>query len=548
MTYEEALNKIHERLKFGNKLTLTRIRELLHLLGDPHESLRVIHVAGTNGKGSVSKYIYHVLSENGFKVGLYTSPYIIDFRERIECDGNWISRDELTVLTERVFDAVQLMETLGSDSPTEFEIVMAIAFLYYEKMKCDYVVLEVGLGGRGDATNIIKAPLVSIITSISFDHMEYLGNTLAEIAEEKAGIIKRSCPVVYDVRDQSAAEVIQKKAGQMHSRAFAVQDFVRDISVLEATLEGSSFSVSVLGQKYENVFTPLPGLHQINNAITALTALAVLQTERNICLDREKIIQGMAKTKHVARFEIIGKHPLMIIDGAHNVEGMNAFCDSIKPFIANKKTLFVLGILRDKEYKKMLETVLLLDVDIAVSEPENARKASAEELGAAIEAMGGKAEVIGDAQHAVSYVKNRVNQYECVLFAGSLYFVSVIREAFYRRKGAGMKIRYEETKDCELLVKIFESNEIEVEEDEFSGGRTALVKGFAAFDEESENKLVGAIALAKRMNHDIINRNCRQSGIQTQRYCREIIKTGYGRSQIQECEYNLDCCKSSSVF
>lgn len=430
MTYEEALSKIGDRLRFGNKLTLTRIRELLHLLGNPQESLRIIHVAGTNGKGSVSKYIYNALRENDFKVGLYTSPYIIDFRERIECDGNWITQDEMAILTESVFNAVQLMESLGSDAPTEFEIVMAVAFLYYEKMQCDYVVLEVGLGGRGDATNIIAKPMVSVITSISFDHMEYLGNTLAEIAEEKAGIIKEACPVVYDVRDQSAAEVIQKKARQVHSRAFAVQASVRDVSVSEATLEGSRFSVSVLGQEYEDVFTPLPGLHQVNNAITALTALEVLQTEHHIRLDQKKMIEGMAKTKHAARFEKIRENPLMIIDGAHNAEGMNAFCDSVKPFIENKRTLFVLGILRDKEYKKMLETALSLHVDIAVSEPENIRKASAEELGAAIESIGGKAEVIGDVQHAISYVKEHLCQYECVLFAGSLYFVSVIREAF----------------------------------------------------------------------------------------------------------------------
>lgn len=434
MTYEEALNKIHDRLRFGNKLTLTRIRELLHLLGNPHEALHIIHVAGTNGKGSVSKYIYNALRENEFKVGLYTSPYIIDFRERIECDGSWITRDEMAMLTGRVFDAVELMESMGSDAPTEFEIVMAVAFLYYKKMECDYVVLEVGLGGRGDATNIIANPLVSIITSISYDHMEYLGNTLAEIAEEKAGIIKKSCPVVYDVKDLSAAMVIQKKAKKTHSHAFAVQDFVRDISVLETTLEGSCFSVSVFGQEYEDVFTPLAGLHQVTNAITALTALEVLQRERNIQLDRKKIICGIAKTKHAARFEKIGENPLMIIDGAHNAEGMNAFCDSIKPFIKNKKTLFVLGILRDKEYKKMLAAALALQVDIAVSEPDNARKASADELAAAIEAMGGRAEIIGDAQQAIEYVREHFTKYECILFAGSLYFVSVIREAFIGRK------------------------------------------------------------------------------------------------------------------
>jgi dihydrofolate synthase/folylpolyglutamate synthase len=434
MTYEDALNEIHDRLRFGNKLTLTRIKELLHLLEDPHKSLRIIHVAGTNGKGSVSKYIYNALRENGFKVGLYTSPYIVDFRERIECDGTWITQEELVAFTERVFNAVHLMESTGSDAPTEFEIVVAMAFLYYKEKGCDYVVLEVGLGGRGDATNVIAKPLVSIITSISFDHMEYLGNTLAEIAEEKAGIIKKSCPIVYDVQDKTAAQTIQKKAKQMNSRAFAVQSLAKNISVFEPSLDGSRFSVSILGQEYSNVFTPLAGLHQVDNAITALTALNVLQTEHDIRLDSEKIVQGLAKTRHVARFEKIWDDPLMIIDGAHNAEGMKAFCNSVKPFIEKKKTLFILGILKDKEFIKMLETVLSLRVDIAVSEPENSRKASAKELGAVVESLGGKAEILGDAQHAIAYAKDNFGNYECILFAGSLYFVSAIREGFIGRE------------------------------------------------------------------------------------------------------------------
>ena len=430
MTYEEALSKIHDRLRFGNKLTLTRIKELLHLLGDPHKTLRIIHVAGTNGKGSVSKYVYSALRENGYRVGLYTSPYIIDFRERIECDGHWINQEDLTALTARVFDVVNLMESTGSDAPTEFEIVMAIAFLYYKEMECDYVVLEVGLGGRGDATNVIANPLVSLITSISFDHMEYLGDTLAEIAAEKAEIIKRDCPLVYRVQDALAAEVIQKKAVKMHSPAFDVQEIAEHVSIHETSLMGTHFSVQILDQVYDDVFIPLAGLHQVDNAITALCALAVLATEHGIRLDSDKILQGLAKTSHVARFEKIHDKPTVIIDGAHNAEGMRAFCDSVKPFIEKKKTLFIVGILKDKEFSKMLESVLSLDVDLAVSEPENYRKASAKELGDVVKSLGGKAEILGDAAHAIVYAKEHFEQYEYILFAGSLYFVSAIRESF----------------------------------------------------------------------------------------------------------------------
>lgn len=434
MTYEEALKNIHDRLRFGNKLTITRVKELLHFLGDPRKSLRIIHVAGTNGKGSVSKYIYNALRENGYKVGIYTSPYILDFRERIECDGSWIEPQELAALTTRVFGAVSLMESMGSDAPTEFEVVMAIAFLYYKERDCDYVVLEVGLGGRGDATNVIEQALVSIITSISFDHMEYLGNTLAEIATEKAEIIKQNCPVVYSVQDESAADVIRKKAAKMNSRAFAVQQMVSQVFVRESSLEGSSFSATIFGQEYPNVFVPLAGLHQVDNAITALCALHVLEIEHAIFLDHDKIMQGIAKTRHVARFEKIHDNPLIIIDGAHNAEGMQAFCESVRPFIENKKTLFVVGILKDKEFVKMLQSVLSLHVDVAVSEPENSRKVSAKELGDVVRTLGGRAEILGDADHAIAYAKDHFDEYECILFAGSLYFVSAIRESFIGRE------------------------------------------------------------------------------------------------------------------
>ncbi|NCB41821.1 MAG: bifunctional folylpolyglutamate synthase/dihydrofolate synthase [Clostridia bacterium] len=435
MTYEDVLQKIHDRLRFGNKLTLTRIKELLHLLGDPHQALRVIHVAGTNGKGSVSKYIYSALREGGYSVGIYTSPYIIDFRERIECDGSWITQEELAVFGKRVFEAAEFMESTGSDAPTEFEIVMAIAFLYYKERGCDYVVLEVGLGGSGDATNVVQEPLVSVITSISFDHMEYLGDTLAEIAEEKAGIIKRGCPVVYSVKDFSAAAVIRKKAKDMDSLEFDVPKGVSDLCVSESSLAGSRFSVSIFKQRFADVFVPLAGIYQVENAVTALCALQVLRTEHRIPLDLHQILQGLAKVNHPARFEKICDHPLMIIDGAHNAEGMSAFCNSVRPFIEKKKTLFILGILKDKEFRKMLESALSLSVDLAVSEPENSRKTSAKELAAVVEDLGGSAKVLGDARHAVTYAKENSKHYECILFAGSLYFVSAIRESFVGRGG-----------------------------------------------------------------------------------------------------------------
>ena len=428
MRYEDALEQIHARLRFGNKLTLTRIRELLHLLGDPHRSLFVIHVAGTNGKGSVSKYVYYSLMAQGYRVGLYTSPYILDFRERIECDGAWISPEALAECTYKVLNAAAMMESIGSDAPTEFEVVMAVAFLYFKECNCDYVVLEVGLGGRGDATNVVDSPLVSVITSISYDHMDYLGDTLAEIASEKAGIIKPGRPVVCRVRDRAALDEIRTKALACGSRLYNVLEEVADLDIKESTLSGNRFSLKVMKEKYQDVFISLAGRYQIDNASTALCVLEVLRKDCGVTLDKRAILDGLATARHAARLEKICDDPLIIIDGAHNAEGMEAFCESIRPFIRGRRTLLTLGILKDKELTKMLDTALSLGVELALSEPENARKATAGELGQVLESLGGEALILGDAAHAYAYALHHQKEYDCLLFAGSLYFVSAIRE------------------------------------------------------------------------------------------------------------------------
>jgi dihydrofolate synthase/folylpolyglutamate synthase len=428
MRYEDALAQIHARLRFGNKLTLTRIKELLHLLGDPHRSLSVVLVAGTNGKGSVSKYIYYSLMAQGYRVGLYTSPYIVDFRERIECDGAWISPEALAECTYRVLGAAAVMESTGSDAPTEFEVVMAVAFLYFKECGCDYVVLEVGLGGRGDATNVIDSPLLSVITSISYDHMEYLGDTLPEIASEKAGIIKPGRPVVCRVRDRAAMDEIRSKALACDSQLYDVLEEVTDLEIREMTLSGNRFSLKVMNEEYRDLSVSLAGRYQIDNASTALCALEVLRKKCGVALEKRAIIEGMAAARHAARLEKICDDPLIIIDGAHNAEGMEAFCESVGPFIRGRRTLLTLGILKDKELIKMLSSALALGVDLALSEPENTRKATAGELGQVLGELGGEAVILGDASHAYAYALQHRKEYDCLLFAGSLYFVSAIRE------------------------------------------------------------------------------------------------------------------------
>jgi dihydrofolate synthase/folylpolyglutamate synthase len=258
--------------------------------------------------------------------------------------------------------------------------------------------------------------------------MEYLGDTLPEIAAEKAGIIKTGRPVVCRVRDHDALAVIQKQAAACGSRLYDVLGSVTGLEIRESTLTGNRFSANVMGEAYEDVFVSLAGRYQIDNASTALCVLEVLRRECGVALEKTAILNGLASARHAARLEKICDDPVVIIDGAHNAEGMEAFCGSVEPFIRKKRTLLILGILKDKELKKMLRSALSLDVDIALSEPENPRKATAPELLEILESLGGHAVILGDAAHAWAYAIQHKAEYDCLLFAGSLYFVSAIRE------------------------------------------------------------------------------------------------------------------------
>jgi dihydrofolate synthase/folylpolyglutamate synthase len=226
----DAIEKIHEFERFGSVLGLERMNIILEKLGNPQDELKVIHVAGTNGKGSVCKYIYEVLEAAGYRTGLYTSPFLEVFNERIELDGRYITDDELQSYTDRVLEKSREMVAEGHDSPTEFEVVTAIALLYFKEQNCDYVVLEVGLGGRGDSTNVVKAPLCSVIASISLDHTDRLGDTIAKIAFEKAGIIKEDCPVVISTDKKDARDVFVEKAKECHADIYDAMAVKAEIS------------------------------------------------------------------------------------------------------------------------------------------------------------------------------------------------------------------------------------------------------------------------------------------------------------------------------
>lgn len=420
-----AISKIHEFLRFGSVLGLERMNTLLEKLDNPQDNLKVIHVAGTNGKGSICRYVYEVLQSAGYKTGLYTSPFLEVFNERIEFDGAYITDEELEIYTQDVLNAANEMVADGLESPTEFEVVTAIAFVYFAKKQADYVVLEVGLGGSGDSTNVVKAPLCSIIASISLDHTDRLGETISEIAKEKAGIIKAGCPVITGTGNVDAMAVFQSKSEELGCELF--DTFKIPAEVLEETLRGYKFRTEVFDQEYELEISML-GKHQVRNAMEALTAIALLRNQGKIDVLDEQIKAGFKKAKQIGRFEVMqDENPFVIIDGAHNPDGSLALKEAVKKHFAGKKILMVVGILADKEVSEVMDNFREITSDFAATEPDNPRKLKADALKALIEEKGGSCVVTKTPKEAVEYAKSQYANYDLILFAGSLYLIGEIR-------------------------------------------------------------------------------------------------------------------------
>ena len=425
---ESAIGKIHEFEKFGSILGLERMTELLEILGNPQAELKVFHVAGTNGKGSTCKYIYSVLQECGYKVGLYTSPFLEVFNERIEFDGEYISDEDLAEYTERVLAAVTRMTEAGKQSPTEFEVITAIAFLYFAEKKADFVVLEVGLGGRGDSTNVCKKPLISVITSISYDHTDRLGNTLAEIASEKAGIIKDGCPVVTSAEAEEALAVLRRVAAERGSDYQQTRDL--PCRIKSESLAGSCFDLEIGGKTFENLEIRMIGEHQIRNAAAAVSALLKVAETGEAALPARALRRGLAAAKQIGRFELMsgpGQKPVYIIDGAHNPDGARALREAMNRFCQGSKILMVTGMLADKDTDHILGEFLQITKDFIVTEPDNPRRMPKEELKAKIEALGGKVKATGSSAEAFALAYGMREKYDVILTAGSLYLIGEIR-------------------------------------------------------------------------------------------------------------------------
>lgn len=431
MNYEQALEYIHGTYKFGSKLGLENTKYLLNLLGNPHKDLKVIHVAGTNGKGSVSAYIHTVLKEAGYRVGLYISPYLEEFTERMSINGEDISRERLAEVTEIVKGKVEQMVKDGKNHPTEFEVVTSIAFCYYAQENVDFLVLEVGLGGRLDSTNVVTDPLVSVITPIGYDHMEYLGDTLKEIAYEKGGIIKENGFVLAYPQEKEVMEVLESLSEKKNSKLF-VMDF-DELTIHQSNIEEQIFSANVLGKPYDDVKIKLAGIHQIYNACTALGVIEVLRKYRDINISDEAVMRGLYNTRWPGRFEVLRKDPLIIIDGAHNLHGADSLRRNMETLLKNYKITFVVGMLLDKDVKAVLEDLIPLANKVIATRPDNPRAMKAVDLAEKLKVFGKETYFYEDIKEAIKMAMEITKQDEAIIFAGSLYMIGEVRKILKNR-------------------------------------------------------------------------------------------------------------------
>lgn len=370
MTYENALKIIHSLNKFGIKPGLDRIKRLLALMGNPQNRLKFIHVAGTNGKGSTCALISSVLVEAGYKTGLFISPYITDFRERIQINGEMISKQALANAVEETYPLLLKLEKEDCII-TEFEYVMALEFYIHCKESCDVVVLETGLGGLYDCTNVILPPLCSVITTIGLDHTAILGNTIEEIAKQKCGIIKENSPVITSSQDEEVTEIIKNTALKNNSKLKESNSI--EFENISENLTGTTFTYKGI-----DITLPLIGKHQIENAKTAMATIEVLKNYFDIT--DENITTGFSKAVNPARFEVLSQSPMIILDGAHNPNGIEALKNALETHLNGTKSICIMGMLADKDskssvkiLKEMFSTVFTVPVD-------NPRSLSAQEL------------------------------------------------------------------------------------------------------------------------------------------------------------------------
>ena len=418
MNYEETLQYIHSLLRFGSRPGLERIRILLERLGNPQDKLKFIHVAGTNGKGSTTSMIAAALSKAGYRTGQYISPYVVEFRERMQIDGKMIGKDELSALMDRVRPEIEAMAA-KDEIITEFEAITAAAFLWFYERGCDIVCLEVGLGGRFDATNVIGTPEASVICSISLDHVEILGHTLSQIAMEKCGIIKpHGITVCYPLQEPEALAVIMEHAAENEN--LLVMGNFASAEILEENMLGSRFVYRDMELELS-----MAGQHQIANAITAVETLLALRS-KGYALSDTAIKEGLASVRFPARMEVLSRSPLIVLDGAHNLSGMEALERVVASL--DKKVTVIMGMLSDKDYQACAALMAPHVKKFAAIRPENPRALDPKALADLVRPYCQETEAFESYDAAISFAMEGLLPEDALFICGSLYLATSMRE------------------------------------------------------------------------------------------------------------------------
>ncbi len=419
MNYSEALSYIHSVCWKGSVPGLSRTRELLRRIGNPEKQLKFVHIAGTNGKGSTAAMLSSILERSGLTVGLYTSPFINRFNERMQVNHTCIGDAELAELTEWIRPQADAME----DVPTEFELITALAMEFFRRKGCDIVVLEVGMGGELDSTNVIDTPEAAVICAMGYDHTRELGDTMTEIASAKAGIIKPGGQVVAYGQNPEAQAVFERVCRE---RGATLR--YPDYGALTAgafDLTGQSFSYREL----KDLWIPLAGAYQLNNAAVAITAAQVLREEGWPVTD-ETIRQGLRETSWPARFEVLQRHPVFIVDGGHNPHGIQATAESLRRIFPGRQFFFVVGVMADKDVEHILGYIVPLARRFFTVRPDNPRAMAAEELAARIRAMGAPAEAAASVADGVKKALAAAGEEGVCCALGSLYMSGDVRNCF----------------------------------------------------------------------------------------------------------------------
>lgn len=429
MKYEQAMEYLEEMNQRGSVLGLESSRELCRRLGDPQKKLQFVHIAGTNGKGSILAYVSTVLAAAGYKTGRYISPVIRDYRERIQVNGHLITKKAVGELMEQVRDAAESMVAEGLPQPTVFEMETVMAFLYFEQMGCQIVVLETGLGGALDSTNIIENTMVAAFASISMDHMAVLGKTLPAIAKQKAGIIKKGSWVVTGCQKPEVLKVLQRTAKENECN-FTVADVSHATHIRHGILK-QQFNYA----GYKNLEITLAGTCQIENCVTAIEVLKALE-RKGFPVAEKTLRAGLKQTRWDGRFTVIQKQPLFIMDGAHNEDAAKKLADSIRFYFTNRRIIYIMGVLRDKEYEKILaETYSLAEQIITLTPPQNPRALSAYELAVAAKEYHPNVTAVDSVEEAVEMAELLADKEGVIVAFGSLSYLGRLMEIMEKKKG-----------------------------------------------------------------------------------------------------------------